>query len=111
MEYFIRLRGEQQGPFTADQLQKLTARGRFARHYEVSTDEVVWKRADAFPELFPRPPAPKLALAATQSTSQTTDSVPGLVPAAQACAAEEQWYYTHNGAEQGPVGRAELERM
>ena len=58
MIYYIRLRGEEQGPFPAEQLQKLSARGRFGRHYEVSTDGVHWSRAENYPELFPRPPAP-----------------------------------------------------
>ena len=49
MNYFIRLRGHQQGPFTAEQLQKLATRGRFSRLYEVSTDGQNWQRAERFP--------------------------------------------------------------
>ena len=50
--YFIRVRGRKHGPFTAEQLQALARRGRFARHYEVSTDGRSWRQASEFPELF-----------------------------------------------------------
>lgn len=54
--YYIRIRGRQHGPLTAEQLQALARRGRFARHYEVSTDGKTWRLAADFPELFARDP-------------------------------------------------------
>jgi hypothetical protein len=106
MPYHIRLRGQQQGPFSAEQLQKLAARGRFSRSYEVSTDEgQSWQRAEAFPELFPTPahgrrtePAPAAAATAQQAGSASQE--PG-----------EEWYYTHAGAELGPVATEEFKRL
>ena len=52
--YFIRVRGRKHGPLTAEQLHSLARRGRFARHYEVSTDGKSWRQASEFPELFAR---------------------------------------------------------
>ncbi len=54
--YYIRVRGQKHGPLTAEQLQSLARRGRFARHYEVSTDGRNWRQAAEFPELFAKPP-------------------------------------------------------
>ena len=52
--YYIRLRGQKHGPLTVEQLHSLARRGRFARHYEVSTDGKSWRQASEFPELFVR---------------------------------------------------------
>jgi general secretion pathway protein E len=51
-KYYIRLRGRKIGPLTVEKLQSLARRGRFGRHYEVSTNGKTWKRAAEFPELF-----------------------------------------------------------
>ncbi|HZN36223.1 MAG TPA: GYF domain-containing protein [Pirellulaceae bacterium] len=103
MSYLIRLRGQQQGPFTADQLQKLASRGRFSRSYEVSTDDgVSWQRAEAFPELFPKLPP------------RRGETAPATADKAATAAAEqpgEEWYYTHAGAELGPTSVGELKRL
>src|SRR5262245_26944077 len=106
MPYHIRLRGQQQGPFSAEQLQKLAARGRFSRSYEVSTDDGrSWQRAEAFGELFPTP-APRRAESAGAAA-------PAAQPAAAAATPQpaEEWYYTHAGAELGPVATGELKRL
>lgn len=112
MSYYIRLRGQQQGPFTAEQLQKLAARGRFSRHYEVSTDGVSWNRAEGYAELFPpiavpvrrkEPVDPEPAPAATTNADYGVAAANEPVP--------EEWFYTHAGAEQGPVSQHELKRL
>ncbi len=51
--YYIRFRGRKLGPLTVDRLHALAKRGRFARHYEVSTDGKRWMPAADYPELFP----------------------------------------------------------
>ncbi|MEZ6122936.1 MAG: ATPase, T2SS/T4P/T4SS family [Planctomycetaceae bacterium] len=51
--YYIRNRGKTLGPLTVDKLQAMAKRGRFGRHFEVSTDGRRWAHADEFPELFP----------------------------------------------------------
>lgn len=51
--YFIRNRGKRLGPLTIDKLHSMAKRGRFGRHFEVSTDGKRWAHADEFPELFP----------------------------------------------------------
>lgn len=54
--YYIRFRGRKLGPLTVDRLHALAKRGRFARHYEVSTDGKQWVPATDYPELFPDSP-------------------------------------------------------
>jgi general secretion pathway protein E len=51
--YYIRFRGRKLGPLTVERLHSLARRGRFARHYEVSTDGKRWAPAADYPELFP----------------------------------------------------------
>ncbi|APZ95834.1 ATPase, T2SS/T4P/T4SS family [Fuerstiella marisgermanici] len=51
--YFIRNRGKRLGPLSIDKLHSMAKRGRFGRHFEVSTDGKRWSHADDFPELFP----------------------------------------------------------
>ncbi|MEQ9407902.1 MAG: ATPase, T2SS/T4P/T4SS family [Fuerstiella sp.] len=51
--YFIRNRGKRLGPLSVEKLHSMARRGRFGRHFEVSTDGKRWARADEFPELFP----------------------------------------------------------
>jgi hypothetical protein len=105
MPYYIRFRGQQQGPFTAEQLQKLAARGRFSPLYEVSTDGATWQRAEAFQELFPAPVQRKPEAAAAMAPVAAEAEAP-VVPEIA-----DEWYYTHSGAEHGPVTGAELKRL
>lgn len=51
--YYIRNRGKRLGPLSIDKLHSMARRGRFGRHFEVSTDGKRWAHADEFPELFP----------------------------------------------------------
>ncbi len=112
MNYLIRLRGHQQGPFTAEQLQKLASRGRFSRLYEVSTDGQTWQRAERFPELFPPPPIPKARTfqpqAAVTIASVSNADSPELAPAEDAAA---EWFYTRGGEELGPVTTAQIKQL
>jgi hypothetical protein len=110
MEYYIRLRGEQQGPFPEEQLQKLAARGRFGRHYEVSTDSVNWSRAENYPDLFPRPPVP---VSRQKSRAEATNELSLAAPAASPNAGDEpqvEWFYTHDSAEMGPLAAPQMFR-
>ena len=51
-QYYIRVRGRKVGPLSVEKLHSLARRGRFGRHYEVSTDGKRWESAANFPELF-----------------------------------------------------------
>ena len=51
--YYIRSRGKRLGPLTIEKLHSMAKRGRFGRHFEVSTDGKRWSSADDYPELFP----------------------------------------------------------
>lgn len=72
-EYYIRLRGQVQGPFTQERLQSLARRQRFTRVHQVSTDKVTWSPASKFPDLFP-PPPPKKERQAPAEVQQASDS-------------------------------------
>jgi hypothetical protein len=112
MAYYIRLRGQQQGPFTAEQLHKLAARGRFSRHYEVSTDGVSWSRAEGYSELFPPIPVPvrrKTPLEPEPTSAAAPNPEYGV--AASNEPVPEEWFYASAGAEQGPVTLQELKRL
>jgi len=113
MNYFIRLRGHQQGPFTAEQLQKLATRGRFSRMYEVSNDGQSWQRAERFPELFPPPPTPKVRTPQPVPVvvSATTPAQPIEAELDQAEQSPAEWYYTRGGEELGPITAAQLKQL
>ena len=73
--YFIRIRGEVQGPFDEHRLQTLVRRGRFSRSHEVSVDDgSTWSRASEFPDLFPLPPALKVRQSGAAETNRDSPS-------------------------------------
>lgn len=51
-KYWIRHRGNVSGPFPNYKIKSLARRGRFNRHYLVSTDGKTWQSAEEFPEFF-----------------------------------------------------------
>ena len=55
-QYYIRHRGTVQGPYTFEKLRELAIRGRFSKHYFISSDQVEWRPAKDHPELFARIP-------------------------------------------------------
>jgi hypothetical protein len=126
-QYYIRSRGRVQGPFTPEKLRELAARGRFARHFEVSADGNIWSLASGFPGLFPTPTERKVRAAPTAQTSAAPErarvdrelsddaAVYPLdvdfweVPPTQS--ADKEWHYIRNGASHGPVLFPELRRL
>ena len=49
--YYIRVRGQVQGPLSRAQIVAMMRRNRLGRHHEISADGVVWSRVADIPEL------------------------------------------------------------
>ncbi|MSR60321.1 MAG: DUF4339 domain-containing protein [Planctomycetaceae bacterium] len=129
-QFYIRVRGQVQGPFDAARLRSLATRGRFSRVYEVSSDGVAWSRAANYPELFPPPPPMKVlrqtrsdeaGQAASHSSAATALSADVVVDAEeyapvesgpdQTGPAEPLWSYARNMQEMGPVSFSQLQLL
>jgi len=109
-QYYIRLRGRVQGPFPAEKLQALARRGKFNRHYQVSTDRATWEPASRHPDLLPTGGPPKLRQ--TPAVDEPSEPVepsekvaeePTLETLVEAGDDLQQWYYARDGEETGPV--------
>jgi hypothetical protein len=106
-QFFIRLRGRIQGPFSSDQLQSLAKRGQFSRTHEVSDDGVRWSRATTRPELFP-PANPDIV---SNALFESDELVPEPPPRAAALPPTDVWYYHQLGANHGPVDFSHLQYL
>mgnify|MGYP003646184445 CR=1 FL=1 len=110
-QYYVRIRGKVAGPFTVAQLQKLKARGQFRRVHQVSPDGTNWQPAAELLSLFPaKPEKPKVSVkTASDAAGEESDYPVGEnVPAA---ATEDQWYYSIDEAQFGPVSFHEMQRL
>ncbi len=83
--YFIRIRGQIQGPMSLKQLRQLVRRGKLARIHQVSTDQQVWRSATKLEGLFgpvqPVPPVPDSAPDHTFEYEPPVVDSPDLPPA------------------------------
>jgi hypothetical protein len=107
-EFYLRIQGRVQGPFTVERLRLLAERGRFARHHHLSSDGVVWHRAGDFPELFPAPPQIRRAIRGQAGN--------GAAPVDDGLVAEIEedlpnWHYAPDGDEHGPITFDQLKRL
>lgn len=116
--YFIRIRGEVQGPFDDDRLQTLARRGRFSRSHEVSIDGgSTWSRATEFPELFPLPPAPKIRVSGAAeihrnvSSSVDAHADDGHLVEPDGADSEIPWFYARDELQSGPFPFSEIKRL
>lgn len=103
--YFIRVRGDVQGPFDEDRLWRLAQRGHFSRSHEVSTDGLTWSRAAEFPDLFPPPPAPKFRRSGGTADDGSVwiddaDFVGGISDGQDQ--PDATWFYIQNTEQKGP---------
>lgn len=128
-QYFIRVRGQVQGPFDVERLHALAKRGRFSRAFEVSPDGKAWSRASNHPELFPAPAASRLVAPPNAQVTGTAaagaiellseepiflEELPaepmfGDVPAA--ADVESLWHYARDNQKFGPVPFSELQSL
>lgn len=139
-QYYIRVRGKVQGPFTAGELQRLASRGRFARHHQVSADKQKWHRASEFPELLAPPNRPERFRRPVEVEGEVVEVEPietvdplgssdeyGLAPleaqpapdafaletpgVSHAAPSSQEWYFTQGEKECGPATFFELQNL
>jgi TM2 domain-containing membrane protein YozV len=114
-QYYIRIRGRVQGPYQIEQIQSLIQKGILSRIHEISQDQQSWVKAANYPELFNTASAPAAAeYAAPAQTPEFQSAQPqystgSQIPATQLT--EVQWYFNHNGNQQGPVNQSQLTQM
>ena len=113
--WYVRSRGQVQGPYSIAQLRQLLERGRFSRQHEVSEDGANWRRATDIPDLFSSRvqkkvravPASVEILPAEEVVLELPDSVlPSVVGAT-----ETRWMYVDNEKRCGPVPESELHTL
>ena len=113
--WYVRSRGQVQGPYSIPQLRQLLERGRFSRQHEVSDDGASWRRATDIPDLFSSRvqkkvravPASVEILPAEEVVLELPDSVlPSVVGAT-----ETRWMYVYNEKRCGPVPESELHTL
>lgn len=98
--WFIVRNGREQGPVTAQQLKQLAATGQLRSDDLVRRDDMQAPRpAKQVKGLFETPPPPP-----QESPPPPTQGVPTAKPATDT----EEWFYTENGVQSGPVSFAEL---
>jgi GYF domain 2/LITAF-like zinc ribbon domain len=116
--WYVRSKGRTLGPFSWGQLESLRDRGQLARFHEVSQDRQVWMGAGSVPGLFGPPGGGSesdgsagfsVAPADPRGYNLVGDSPPGTQLAAGPEPAA--WFFSRNGAQQGPVPLGELRRM
>jgi hypothetical protein len=111
--YFIRLRGNVQGPFDAERLRQLARRGQFTRLHEVSADGQEWRPAGELSELFSVAAGVSLPSSAALGGAGYAVSSPAARTSAELPPgiAQEAWYYEWAGQPQGPVDLATLQKL
>ncbi|TWT91844.1 GYF domain-containing protein [Neorhodopirellula pilleata] len=124
--FYVRIRGRVHGPIDRAKLDTLVARGQLSRIHEISGDGQNWRPAAAMPELFvavstapdSRSPVPKPTTRSISTAAEgpVASADPGFVhvddpwenDSASPADDSTSWYYAVNGAQQGPIGSAEL---
>ena len=116
--YFIRIRGEVQGPFDEHRLQTLVRRGRFSRSHEVSVDDgSTWSRASEFPDLFPLPPALKVRQSGAAETNRDSPSTADARDddswsgEPDDVGSDTLWFYARDTLQSGPFLFSEIKRL
>jgi len=91
--FYYRLRGNAVGPFTLDGMRQKAQRGIVSGVTEVSRDQLDWRRAREFPELFQKPDP----VSAPAVETKPTEPVP-VAPDPGSNA--DRWYIVLNGVQQ-----------
>ena len=118
--WYVRIRGQINGPYTLDQLKSLCKQRKLGRAHEISEDGQTWQVAGKLQELFPPVQRPvvqadpivrakpvvndseELELESPLETEATSPISPALKP---------QWYYANEGQQLGPVSIADLKKL
>ena len=112
--YWIRNRGRTNGPYSIESLQQMAARGQFSTVFQVSKDEVTWKRASAYPELFPAEAKEKQSnndsepISKAESECQLAETIE--VPNNNA-QTDSMWRYVKHGNPSEPINFKQLQHL
>lgn len=98
--YFYRLRGRSLGPVGLHQIRQLAQRAQIGPSTEVSRDGVNWVKASDFQEIFVVVPG--------SAPPVIVEDMPRELPPQRA---QERWFYTINGNQQGPVDLSTLQQL
>lgn len=111
--FYYRLRGRTIGPLGLRQIRQRAQQAQIGPNTDVSRDGLQWGKASDFPEIFgasaSEPPP-------TSTGSFSADDFSGVGPTfgggtPTPTTGGQRWYYTANGAQQGPVEMATLQQM
>jgi len=106
--YYYRLRGRTMGPIGLRQIRQLAQRAQIGRMTDVSRDGLQWAKAGDFPEIFQASGTePPVAVGNPGGALMAEGSGDFLPTPAQA----PRWYYTQQGAQQGPVDLVTLQQL
>jgi hypothetical protein len=109
-QFYVRIRGREQGPYDKEKLRSLVRRGQLSRMHEVSTNKVAWRQAADFPELFAAPDVRSPAGDGEASTATIGAPAAGYDQQTPAQDTKE-WYYAKNNVQSGPVSFEHLRAL
>lgn len=114
-EYFVRWRGNLNGPYTLEKLRGMIAQGRLTKLHDVSTNKAKWQRAGTLDILFPQygPGVEAGAEGVPGTTIQLDYTEPGEQPEAVELVEEgaAEWYYSQDQNVQGPVSASAIKQF
>jgi uncharacterized RDD family membrane protein YckC len=111
--YYVRSMGRVTGPFDADRLRKLRARGQFGPGSEVSVDKVNWSSWNSL-DAVTRPTTEKRnrqAVASSEAVETEIRLPPVTVTPALLPVSAPEWHYAADSASHGPVSAEELRAL
>jgi len=109
--YFVRWRGDIQGPFTTEQLRKLVTQGQVSRLHDVSKDQAKWQRLETIAELYT--PYERMRPAATEmkETSPIAQATEEEAVAPASPGVSKEWYYSTADVVDGPCDTEEIRHL
>jgi GYF domain 2/Domain of unknown function (DUF4190) len=119
-QWYVRMRGRVLGPFSPSQLASLRHRGRLTEDHELSQDRRSWIKAAEMPGAFAKSaetqsqPQPHLQPTRAVELEWPVLSVvdePAPAQVSPAAPVEVQWFVARGDSHQGPMSRADVERM
>ena len=105
-EYFIRMRGRVQGPYSLEKLQAMARRGQVSRFHELSSNQQQWTKAADLKELFETNARQAVELKLNGNRDNAYDIEPAAVETSS-----HQWFYGDGNEQKGPVDTLTLHRL
>lgn len=109
--FYYRVRGRLFGPFDLRQMRQFAQRVQIIGGTDVSRDSIQWAKASDFPEIFvgsaTPPPPTSLTDRSVTGKGAGGETLGNPVPSGP----NARWFYTVNGAQQGPVDLAALQQL